>query len=233
VDRGHIARLNSDGSLDAGFGNGLAGASSSVCCLALQPDGKVLLGGYFNTVNGVTRHRIARLKIDGSLDESFGNGLPGADEIVKCMAVQPDGKILIGGYFLSVNGQSRGHLARLNSDGTLDQSFADPKFNREVCGISIAGDGTILVAGYFNAVGTVGQRFVARLYGDRPRLNIAHSGTQGTAVFWPAGWADCALEETCDLSLPWKDVQQPPTNDGTNWTVTFPLSGAQYLRLKR
>ena len=52
---GEVARLNADGTLDTTFGNGQPGANSTVFALALQPDSKVVIGGAFTTVNGVTR----------------------------------------------------------------------------------------------------------------------------------------------------------------------------------
>jgi uncharacterized delta-60 repeat protein len=82
--RTNIARLNSDGTLDSSFLNGLSGATSNpygpfgdrpgVWCVVMQPDGKVLIGGNFDTVNDDTRNGIARLNPDGTLDRTFRNG---------------------------------------------------------------------------------------------------------------------------------------------------------------
>src|SRR4051794_27113459 len=65
-------------------------ADRSVYAIALQPDGKILIGGDFNSVSGTPNSKIARLNIDGSLDATFN---PGADSYVLSVAVQPDGKI--------------------------------------------------------------------------------------------------------------------------------------------
>ncbi len=59
---------------------------------------------------------------DGSLDTSFNPG-SGVDNQVFSVAVQGDGKVLIGGYFFSVNSAPRNRIARLNSDGSLDTGF--------------------------------------------------------------------------------------------------------------
>jgi hypothetical protein len=73
--RSGAARLNPDGSLDNAFQNGMAGAEpSAVNALVLQPDGKVVIGGGFTAINGVSRYRIARLNADGSVDFLFQNG---------------------------------------------------------------------------------------------------------------------------------------------------------------
>ena len=75
--RKNIARLNADGSLDTSFDPVV---DSTVSAVFLQPDGKILIGGAFGTVDGVTRGQIARLNADGTLDESFGETAPGATD---------------------------------------------------------------------------------------------------------------------------------------------------------
>ena len=81
----------------------------------MQPDGKVLIGGSFTSVNGTNRNRIARLNADGSLDSSFNPGT-GANGAVRAIVVQPDGNVLIGGNFTTVNGVLRPYVARLYGD---------------------------------------------------------------------------------------------------------------------
>ena len=92
----------------------------------MQADGKILAGGNFTTLapNGgaaVTRNRIARLETDGRLDQTLNLSTVG--NFVTATAVQPDGKILIGGSFTTVLGVTRNNIARLNTDGTLDTAF--------------------------------------------------------------------------------------------------------------
>jgi Domain of unknown function (DUF5122) beta-propeller len=82
----------------------------------------------FNTLapNGgatITRNSIARLETDGRLDQTLNLTAIGSYVIVN--AVQPDGRILIGGSFTTVLGVARNNIARLNTDGTLDTAF-DP-----------------------------------------------------------------------------------------------------------
>ena len=91
------------GALDAGFDVYLAGGY--VTATAIQPDGKILLGGTFATVNGQPRRGLVRSNADGTLEDTatFNIGT-GADCIVFCIVVQPDGKIVIGGRFGKVNG---------------------------------------------------------------------------------------------------------------------------------
>ncbi len=112
-----VARLNADGSVDTTFHPGL-GANGEVYAVAAQADGKVLLAGDFTSIDGAPRNRIARLEADGGLDTGFNPGTA-ANSIVSSVAVQPDGKTLIGGYFTGVNGTNINRIARLNGDITL------------------------------------------------------------------------------------------------------------------
>lgn len=106
---------------DIGFGFG-DGANGGVLTMAIQPDGKIIIGGDFTTYNGTTRNRIARLNTDGSLDTTFNPG-SGASHSIQTMVIQSDGKIIIGGVFTSYNGTARNCIARLNADGSLDATF--------------------------------------------------------------------------------------------------------------
>src|SRR5437660_193868 len=111
-------------------------ANDAVEVVVVQPDGKILIGGGFTSVLGVTRNHIARLNPDGTLDTAFN---PNANSTVISIAVQADGKILAGGTFTSIGGQTRNNIVRLNSDGTLD-AF-DPNANNEVDAIAVQADG--------------------------------------------------------------------------------------------
>ena len=96
----------------------------------MQPDGKILIGGSFSTVLGVTRNNIARLNTDGTLDTAFN---PNANGAVYSIAVQADGKILVGGNFMgdSIGGQTRNRIARLDPTTGSADSF-NPNANSTV-----------------------------------------------------------------------------------------------------
>ncbi len=147
-------------------------ASNGVNAIAVQADGKVLAAGLFTTLspNGgaaVTRNRLARLETDGRLDVTLNLNTVGSSVIAT--AVQPDGKILIGGNFTTVLGVPRNNIARLNTDGTLDLIF-DPNANNEVDAIAVQADGKILACGIFNdhgngtiSIGGAARNRIARL----------------------------------------------------------------------
>ncbi|MCB1077937.1 MAG: delta-60 repeat domain-containing protein, partial [Verrucomicrobiae bacterium] len=177
VPRSKIARLNPDGSLDMTFDPKTNG---SVYSLAVQGDGKILIGGVFSTLqpNGVpapiSRNSIARLLPDGSLDTAFD---PNANHNVFGLAVQSDGKILLGGLFTSLqpngapSGTARQYMARLLPDGSLDNSF-DPKANNWVGCMTVQKDGKIVMGGSFTSLQPNGapsatpRNRIARLHPD-------------------------------------------------------------------
>jgi uncharacterized delta-60 repeat protein len=168
TSRGNVARLNSDGSLDTGFLATGAGANVLVSSVAVQSDGKVLIGGYFTTYNGTSRGYVARLNSDGSLDTGFLATGTGADSYVISVAVQSDGKVLIGGSFGTYNGTSRGNVARLNSDGSLDTGFlaTGAGANGAVRSVAVQSDGKVLIGGYFTTYNGASRGNVARLNSD-------------------------------------------------------------------
>lgn len=162
TNRMFVARLNSNGSLDTTFDPG-NGPDDIVWSVVGQPDGKVIIGGDFTSVNGVPRAHIARLNADGSVDSTFDPVL-GVDGPVYAMALQPDGKLIIGGDFRNVNVIYRGSLARLNTDGSVDSTF-DPAYGTDgtVYSILLQPDGRVLVGGAFTTINGTRRVGVARL----------------------------------------------------------------------
>jgi uncharacterized delta-60 repeat protein len=175
TSRSRIARLNIDGTLDASFDPGAS--PSPVSALVVQPDEKILVGGYFNFLGGggfgnVPRSKIGRLNSDGTVDTSFN---PGANGQITAMLLQPDGKILIGGFFTMIGGggtgnTARSRIARLNPDGSVDTTF-NAGANNTVRAFALQRDGRIVVVGDFTNFGSVGtgtlqRRFIARLNSD-------------------------------------------------------------------
>lgn len=165
TERNRIARLNPDGSLDISFDPG-TGASGNILSTAIQADGKIIIAGYFGSYNGMNRNRIARLDPDGGLDAGFMPGT-GANQYVRTISVQPDGKILIGGAFTSYNSTLRNRIARLNANGSLDTTF-DPGSgaDNDVTSIAVQTDGKIILAGSFTNYNGTDRVRIARLDPD-------------------------------------------------------------------
>jgi len=163
-----IARLNANGTLDGSFTTG-TGPNNDVYAVAVQPDGKILIGGDFTAYNGTARNRIVRLNADGILDGSFtvGTGFSGGGypEVIS-IDVQPDGRIIIGGVFTSYNGTAMNYIARLNADGSLDESFTvGDGANGSVRTTVLQPDGKILIGGDFTSYDGTARNRIARLEG--------------------------------------------------------------------
>jgi len=167
-----LARLNTNGSLDTTFvqaGTGINGnANIPVNAIALDSTGKILAGGAFTSYNGVVRPYLLRLNTDGSLDLSFAATGTGLNDNVNAIAIDDSGKLVVGGAFTSYNSTSRAYVARLNSDGTLDSSFAPTGtgLNNNVNGLAIESSGKIIVVGDFTSYNGSAKPYMARLNTD-------------------------------------------------------------------
>jgi uncharacterized delta-60 repeat protein len=167
-----VARLRTDGMLDATFGSGgkrvidFGGSNESANGAALQSDGKILLVGHSDFRVGV-----ARLNRNGSLDATFsGDGKKlfswGGISSAQAVLVQPNGKIVLAGF----SGPEGGNFqaARLNANGALDTTFGTggigaANFGGDDFGLAMArqANGRIVVAGQSTAAGAVVARFRA------------------------------------------------------------------------
>jgi uncharacterized delta-60 repeat protein len=161
IGRNKIARLNSNGTLDATFNPG-TGFNSTVNSIALQQDGKIIVGGAFTAYNGITRNYIGRINPDGTFDSSFNTG-SGFSNSVYSTEIQLDGKIIVGGGFISFNGISRIRLARLNFDGSLDNNF-DPGngHDNNVRTTAIQSNGKIISGGDFLSHDDISRTRISR-----------------------------------------------------------------------
>lgn len=162
----NIARLDADGTLDTGFTAG-SGFDDQPSAVALQSDGKILVVGQFTTFDGVAVGGIARLNADGTLDTTFASNVgTGADSVVRAVATQADGKIIIAGQFSDFDGQTSGKIARLNADGSLDMSFSSATgagFDRTAFSLAVQSNNQILVGGDFTTYNGESTHKMARL----------------------------------------------------------------------
>jgi len=184
--RTRIARLNRNGTLDPTFNPG-TGANDSVRALAVQGDGKVIIGGFFTNVVSTARNFIARLNVNGSLDATFNPGT-GPDGQVNAVVLQPDGKVVIGGQFTSVNGTNQSFIARLNGDGSLDTTFdTGAGASAAVRALALLGDGSIIAGGDFQFFNGMSTRGLARLDSNGTvdflfSANLGAGGVNGSVV---------------------------------------------------
>jgi uncharacterized delta-60 repeat protein len=170
----NIFRLNTDGSLDTNFNSGGTGPSNLTYALAVQPNGKILVGGLFTDYNGnaAAPDNILRLNADGSLDPSFNVNGTGADGDVRALTLQPDGKVVVGGVFSRYNGSGliKSSILRLNSNGSLDTGFnsSGVGLNASVRALAIQPDGKVMVGGDFTSYNSSAEApdYVLRLNTD-------------------------------------------------------------------
>jgi len=126
--------------------------NGSVYGMAVQGDGKVLLGGL----------GIARFQSDGTLDNSFSASANGS---VTSLILQPDGKIVVAGGFSILDGQSCTNIGRLNGDGSVDTNF-NPGASSAVNALAVQADGKILVAGAFTNLAGQPRKYLGGLNPD-------------------------------------------------------------------
>lgn len=166
-----VYRLNSDGSVDESFipivtiTNDNA-FSPAIACIEVQSDGKIILAGFFNRINGAAFNNIARLNADGTIDDTFNAGA-GTNSSIKNVIIQPDQKILLAGYFTSYNGTAVKYITRLNPNGTIDNSFATPGTGLSMvpATMTLQPDGKIILAGdkYFKSFNGINKKLILRL----------------------------------------------------------------------
>jgi uncharacterized delta-60 repeat protein len=173
TSREGLVRLQTNGLLDNSFIAAIgsinpgSGASGVVYCMAVQPDGKILIGGEFGAVLGVPLVRLARLLPDGEVDTSFNTGA-GMDGTVNTIALQPNGEILIGGNFNYVDNLYRPRIARLLTNGAPDITYPnnDSGPNGPVWQLALQADNSVWLVGDFSQVKGIAQNRCAHLLAD-------------------------------------------------------------------
>lgn len=188
--RKHLVRLSADGVVDETFNPNVG---DSVRTIVIQDDGKILIGGVFTNVNGQNFNHLARLNSDGSIDNTFKIGV-GFNDTVLAIALNPQGKIVVGGEFTRANGTTRNRVTQINSDGTVDPGmnfgYGADSF---VSGILLQDDGKIILGGGFNTFNQLAYPHLVRLYGgsmfdsgtlefDSPTYTVSENGTNVTVL---------------------------------------------------
>jgi len=161
-----ILRLNSDGSRDTTFQSG-TGATGTINSILVQPDNKILVGGAITQYSGVSLSGITRLNSDGSIDPSFSCTFTPTSNPAIAMALQSDGKIVVGGAFTGVSATSINRIVRLETNGSIDATFsAGTGFDNNVLVVNVESDGKIMVGGAFSGYNGNASSQIVRLNGD-------------------------------------------------------------------
>jgi hypothetical protein len=205
--------------------------------MALQSDGKIVIGGPFLTYNGTGRRGVARLLPGGTLDVSF-DPLAGADNWVNSVALQPDGNLALGGIFTNFNNVVVNHIVRLQTNGVQDASFVvGTGFNGAIQSLICCADGTLVAGGLFTSYNGVTANRVARLIaaqvGPDPTLRFATLG--GSLVLqWPAALGSYQLQTSPALDVPFTNLNTLLVTNGNDISASIsPTRNNRFFRLKK
>ena len=172
----NVVRLNIDGSLDTDFDSPpltFLGVNAQILALAVQSNNQLVVGGNIDDAGGIEVNGLVRFDTDGSLDENFID-FPESIFLrsIRALAIQPNGQVLFGGLFVSIDGTSlTRNLARINVDGSLDTSFQPNVQGNSVNVVALSpSNETILIGGAITSVGGITRTNVARLGEDPNQL---------------------------------------------------------------
>ncbi len=224
VTQNFLSRLNSNGTIDQTFNMGF-GPSVNVWAIALDNLGRIVIAGQFVEFNRTTRIRVARLNPDGSLDTTFNPGL-GPDATVRCVAIDSQNRVIIGGEFTTVAGVSRNRIARLNATGGLDTTF-DPGSgcNGIVRSVLVDPFDRVVAGGDFTTFNGQPRCGLVRLNGDQTctfgispntgNFPVEGGGGSATVTSGPCQWTASGIPDWI--------AGFPASGSGTN-TVSFTVS---------
>lgn len=190
-----IVRVNPDGAVSEDFVFDYDALDfnddlESITAMIPQADGKIIVTVLSSFFDGSMEYisRVLRLNADGTTDETFNIVEIATDDSgdkprVNAMHLQEDGKIIIVGYFEKCAGEDRNNIARLNADGTLDQSFyPDPGADDTIYALQIQTDGNILIAGEFSTYNAHYVPGIARIDPVGPAVVSSVRHTPSTAT---------------------------------------------------
>jgi uncharacterized delta-60 repeat protein len=237
VDSPGVFRLNPDGSADNSFARSKIYAPR---VLALQPDGKVLIGGYFTSFNGAPVKHITRLNADGTTDAGFRTGITQSSAIYD-FGLLPDGKIIVAHRGTRYNDALQPALFRLRPDGSLDDTYnsnvwnvMDTIFNN----VGLQPDGKLMVNGYFRtgpniarvtAGGAIDSTFTTSGLENRPVNAFVMPAEHSLLVAVPGGLLRLAAPQSQAITFPAvsdKLANDPPFALGATASSGLPVTYA-------
>ncbi|MDB6037490.1 MAG: large protein [Verrucomicrobiales bacterium] len=163
VPRSGIARLNTDGSLDTTFNPG-AGFNSWGRSIHVLSDGRIIATGWFTSYDNHPFNRMVVLSSTGVPDLTF-NPYFGDSTSIYDMQPLSDGKMIVVGHSVNTEGLFRREVARINPDGSYDESFVGTT-NEKTETVRIQPDGKIIMGGYFSLADGVQRNGIARFNPD-------------------------------------------------------------------
>ena len=203
-----VAVLGPNGALTTGFAP-LLQSGGAILSMVLQPDGRIVAGGDFSEINGTVARNLARFNSDGTLDVSFTTNAAVYGGYVESVALQPDGKVLIGGTFINAGGQPRAGVARLLASGLLDPTFTpalqpnSPLFAQRIGQVALLPNGQVVAGGLLLPTGATQEQYLA-MFGPTGTLD---PGFQPPAASLSSGIVRLAVQPdgkiiTANLGFP-------------------------------
>lgn len=173
VARANIALLNTDGSVSNAFVAPGNGPDGWVLTAEMVGTDRIVLGGFFMNYGNTTAQHLVKVDLTGAVDATF-NTAAGFNGMVQDLAVQSDGKVIAVGNFGSYAGTVRGNIARIDTDGSLDNGFnTTPLPAPYAWSVAVKADGKVLMG-----IGdpTPGRKNLVQLLSNgTPDLNFARA----------------------------------------------------------
>jgi len=230
-----VARFSTSGVQDTSFSMTVSHSNFNtdpyVHCLAVQPDGKVVVGGHFTTVNGQTRHHLARLNSNGTLDTAFTSPFTNIYQRVLCCAVLTDGRIAVGGGFDNPANAASSGFVMLHADGSVDTAFGSTIADGAGNGMAVQADGKILLCGSGHyQFGSTRRNGMARIAGYPATQSLVIDSP--SRIRWLRGGGSPEVVRTQFALSTDGGVQWTSLGEGTRITggwekpgLTLPLTG--------
>ena len=170
-DVAYVVQLDNTGALDPVFAANLGlNVDAQADRAVFEPDGQIVVSGDFNAFGGTAAIKLMRLNGDGTLDTAFSANTGFSNCCAASIAVDADGRIVLGGSFSQVAGGDRARIARLQSDGRLDMGFVVPGAGPDGFVNAVAAvTGGVFVAGDFGQISGTNAGGIARLNVDVPQ----------------------------------------------------------------
>jgi uncharacterized delta-60 repeat protein len=207
-----LVRITSSGSVDATFNVGTGVTSSptnsatALRACKIQSDGMIIIGGLFTSYNGTTMKNIARVKSNGSIDTTFKIGT-GPNNTVNTINLQSDGKIIIAGEFTSYNGTICNHIARLNTNGSIDNTFKPTSgANNTIYSTSFQADNKLITGGLFTNYDGIGIGRVTRLLMSCSTVSVSSLQNNVTCNGLSNGSATISASGGFNFSYSWSPI---------------------------
>lgn len=237
---GRLVRMTSTGAIDLAFAANIGtGFNATVRALALQSDGRILAGGDFVQFGGIMRGNVVRMNSDFSIDNSFVTPAmtqnSSSPALIYRLAVQSDGKLLVGGNFTVTTPIVSGNLIRLNTNGSIDVGFSigTHSLSGEILDLAIQADQKIIALGEFDFTHQGIARFNVNGTDDGTyNLGIGFQGRASSIQIQPDGRALIAGSFTKFNAVTVKPILRLSTDGSLDPTFSLATSDSSCDKLR-